>query len=96
MGLICTHTLEGIITSISPAASLSLGREEQELIGQPLSAILPPDRRTQLHAYLAKIKEDQSDSGVMELVASDGSQRFWAYHNVLDAEADPPYVLGHA
>lgn len=96
MGLICTHTLEGTITSINPAASLSLGREEQELIGQPLSAILPPDRRTQLHAYLAKIKEDQSDSGVMELVASDGSQRFWAYHNVLDTEADPPYVLGHA
>lgn len=96
MGLICTHTLEGAITSINPAASLSLGREEQELIGQPLSAILPPDRRMQLHAYLAKIKEDQSDSGVMDLVASDGSQRFWAYHNVLDTEADPPYVLGHA
>lgn len=96
MGLICTHTMEGIITSINPAASLSLGREEQELIGQPLSAILPPDRRMQLDAYLAKIKEDQSDSGVMELVACDGSQRFWAYHNVLDTEAEPPYVLGHA
>jgi len=96
MGLICTHTLEGTITSINPAASLSLGREEQELIGQPLSAILPPDRRMQLYAYLAKIKEDQSDSGVMELVARDGSRRFWAYHNVLDTEAQPPYVLGHA
>lgn len=96
MGLICTHTLDGTITSINPAASLSLGREEQELIGRPLSAILPPDRRMHLHAYLAKIKEDLSDSGVMELVASDGSRRFWAYHNVLDTEADPPYVLGHA
>lgn len=96
MGLICTHTLDGTITSINPAASFSLGREEQELIGRPLSAILPPDRRTQLHAYLAKIEEDLSDSGVMELVASDGSRRFWAYHNVLDTEADPPYVLGHA
>ncbi|WP_342589213.1 diguanylate cyclase [Stenotrophomonas sp. SAM-B] len=96
MGLICTHTLEGIVTSLNPAASLSLGREERELIGRPLSVILPPDRHIYLQAYLAKIKEDQSDSGVMELVASDGSRRFWAYHNVLDTEADPPYVLGHA
>ncbi len=33
---------------------------------------------------------------MMELVARDGSRRFWAYHNVLDTEAQPPYVLGHA
>ncbi|WP_102787940.1 GGDEF domain-containing protein [Stenotrophomonas bentonitica] len=55
-----------------------------------------PVRRMQLQAYLATIKEEQSDSGVMELVASDGSRRFWAYHNVLDRQAQPPYVLGHA
>ena len=96
MGLICTHTLEGIITSINPAASLSLGREEHELLGCPLSSVLPPDRHMYFQAYLAKIKEDLSDSGLMELIASDGSRRFWAYHNVVDTEADPPYVLGHA
>lgn len=96
MGLICTHTLDGIVTSINPAASLSLGREEQDLIGRPLAAILPPDRRTQLKAYMKKIVENQSDSGTMELLAADGSRRFWAYHNVLDMEGDPPYVLGHA
>lgn len=96
MGLICTHTLEGIITSINPAASLSLRREEHELLGCPLSSVLPPDRHMYFQAYLAKIKEDLSDSGLMELIASDGSRRFWAYHNVVDTEADPPYVLGHA
>lgn len=96
MGLICTHTLDGIITSINPAAALSLGRKEHDLINRPLSAFLPPERRAKFESYLSRIKADQSDTGTMELIASDGSRRIWAYQNVLDAEADPPYVLGHA
>lgn len=96
MGLICTHTLEGVVTSLNPAASLSLGRPEAEVIGHSLAAIIPLEKRAQLQGYLARIVENQSDSGVMELVAEDGSRRFWMYHNVLDNEADPPYVLGHA
>lgn len=96
LGLICTHTLEGVITSVNPAASLSLGRPEAELLGRSLAGIIPPERQGHLHNYLRRIIENQSDSGLMELVAEDGSRRYWAYHNVLDTQADPPYVLGHA
>ncbi len=96
LGLICTHTLSGEITSVNPAASLSLGRPEAELLGRSLAEIIPLERQDQLQYYLQRVAENQSDSGLMELVADDGSRRYWAYHNVLDAEADPPYVLGHA
>jgi len=96
LGLICTHTLDGTITSVNPAASLSLGRPEAELIGRTLAEIMPLERLEYLQYYLERIVENQSDSGLMELVAEDGSRRYWAYHNVLDTEADPPYVLGHA
>lgn len=96
MGLICTHTLEGVITSINPAASLSLGRPEADLIGHALAEVIPQERRPYLDAYLARIAKNQSDCGLMELVAEDGSRRFWMYHNVLDVASDPPYVLGHA
>jgi len=96
LGLICTHALDGTITSVNPAASHSLGRPEAELIGCSLATIIPEQKRAQFDAYLARITEHQSDSGMMELVAQDGSRRFWAYHNVMDVEADPPYVLGHA
>ena len=96
LGLICTHTLSGTITSVNPAASLSLGRPEAELLGRSLMEIIPVERREHLQLYLQRIAENQSDSGLMELLADDGSRRYWAYHNVLDTEADPPYVLGHA
>ncbi len=96
LGLICTHTLSGEITSVNPAASLSLGRPEAELLGRSLAEIIPLERQDQLQYYLQRVAENQSDSGLMELVADDGSRRYWAYHNVLDTEADPPYVLGHA
>ncbi|MFH7617580.1 hypothetical protein VSS93_29775, partial [Pseudomonas syringae pv. tagetis] len=33
---------------------------------------------------------------MIELIAADGARHYWAYHNVLDSEANPPYVLGHA
>lgn len=96
LGLICTHSLDGTITSVNPAASHSLGVAEGDLIGRPLTDIIPKDKQNAFKAYLARIQENESDSGMMELVALDGSRRFWAYHNVLDTESHPPYVLGHA
>lgn len=96
LGLICTHTLDGIITSVNPAASASLDRPESELVGHSLAEIIPEERQHLLQEYLQRIAENQSDSGVMELLAEDGSRRYWAYHNILDTEASPQYVLGHA
>jgi len=96
LGLICTHSLDGTLTSVNPAASHSLGASEADLVGRPLAELIPTERRPYFEAYLSRIHENQSDSGMMDLIAHDGSRRFWAYHNVLDTEADPPYVLGHA
>jgi len=96
LGLICTHSLDGTITSVNPAASHSLGMPEGALIGRRLVEVIPKEKRASFEDYLKRIAENASDSGTMELVAHDGSRRVWAYHNVLDTEADPPYVLGHA
>jgi len=96
LGLICTHSLDGTITSVNPAASHSLGLSKGDLIGRSLADLIPNGKQGAFKAYLARISEYQSDSGMMELVARDGSRRFWAYHNVLDTQSQPPYVLGHA
>ena len=32
----------------------------------------------------------------LELIARDGSLRYWDYHNVVDTEEGEPYVLGYA
>lgn len=96
LGLICTYSLDGTVTSVNPAASHSLGLSEGDVIGRSLADLIPKGKQDAFKAYLGRIQENESDSGMMELVARDGSRRFWAYHNVLDTQAQPPYVLGHA
>lgn len=96
LGLICTHTLDGTLTSVNPAAVQSLGYEESRMVGRSLCDLMRPDKRESFKAYLARIEQNHTDAGVIELLAADGSRRYWAYHNVLDSEADPPFVLGHA
>jgi diguanylate cyclase (GGDEF)-like protein/PAS domain S-box-containing protein len=96
LGLICTHTLEGVLTSVNPAAVQSLGFDETHMIGRSLCDLMPPEKRAAFKAYLARITVNHTDAGVIELIAADGTRHFWAYHNVLDSEANPPYVLGHA
>ncbi|WP_375070504.1 PAS domain S-box protein [Stenotrophomonas lactitubi] len=42
LGLICTHTLDGTLTSVNPAALQSLGYEERQIIGRSLCEYMPP------------------------------------------------------
>ncbi|WP_333627999.1 PAS domain S-box protein [Stenotrophomonas cyclobalanopsidis] len=96
LGLICTHTLDGTVTSVNPAAVQSLGFPESQMVGRSLCDLMPADKRDAFKAYLARIESNHTDAGVIELIAADGSRRYWAYNNVLDSEAHPPFVLGHA
>ncbi|AWH25482.1 PAS domain S-box protein [Stenotrophomonas sp. YAU14D1_LEIMI4_1] len=96
LGLICTHTLDGTLTSVNPAAMQSLGYDEAHVVGRSLGEFMPEDKQEHFAAYLRRIGANHTDSGVIELIAADGTRRYWAYHNVLDSEAQPPYVLGHA
>ena len=66
------------------------------MIGRSLCDLMPPEKREGFKAYLKRIQANHTDAGVIELIAADGTRHYWAYHNVLDTEADPPYVLGHA
>ncbi len=96
LGLICTHTLDGTLTSVNPAAMQSLGYDEAHVVGRSLGEFMPGGKQDHFAAYLRRITANHTDSGVIELIAADGTRRYWAYHNVLDSEAQPPYVLGHA
>lgn len=64
--------------------------------GRALVELVRPERHAALHGYLSRMVLDGQDSGVIELVAGDGSLRHWQYHNVLDVEADGTVVLAHA
>lgn len=96
LGLICTHDTSGILLSINPAAARLLGYPLADLLGRPLSDFMRPERHAGFLAYLERILNTGTDSGVMELISCDGSLHVWQYHNVLDDEGDDYYVLGHA
>lgn len=96
LGLICTHDHEGVLLSVNPAAARALGYSVGELLGRPLSDFMPESRRAAFRDYLLRVITTGSDSGVLQLQAKDGRHLMWQYRNVLDDEADEPYILGHA
>jgi diguanylate cyclase (GGDEF)-like protein/PAS domain S-box-containing protein len=96
-GLICTHSLEGVVLSANPAAAQALGYEVGELLGVNIRELIPEEPRTHFDDYLARIRANGSESGALFLTARNGELRVWEYNNLLCRDADGvPYVLGNA
>jgi PAS domain S-box-containing protein len=97
LGLMCSHDLDGVLLSINPAAAHSLGYEPEDGIGHNLREFLAPSVQPLFDAYLERIRHEPSDSGLLRLLARDGSERVWMYRNVRYEEPGvAPCVLGHA
>jgi diguanylate cyclase (GGDEF)-like protein/PAS domain S-box-containing protein len=96
LGLICTHDLDGALISVNPATARALDYSIGDLLGRNLADLMPDDRRHQFASYLKRVRENGSDSGLLPVVARDGSIRIWQYNNMLDTDGDEPFVLGHA
>lgn len=97
LGLVCIHSLDGRLLSVSPAAAKAFGYEAQEMIERPMRDFLPLDVRDNLAVYLDRIRQDGTASGLVRVVTRSGDERILAYSNVLRQESGKPaYVLGHA
>ncbi|PWU10419.1 MAG: hybrid sensor histidine kinase/response regulator [Terriglobia bacterium] len=97
LGLMCIHDLEGVLISINPAVAYSLGYSPEDGSGRNLRDFLAPAVRRRFDDYLRRIQENGHDSGMMRLLAKDGSERLWMYRNTLyQRQEGDPWVLGHA
>lgn len=99
LGLICTHDHEGVLLSLNPAAARLLGYSVGDLLGRSLTEFMRPERHAGFKQYLLRIMRNDSDDGVLELFARDGSRLIWMYRNVIDDNEDSggdPYVLCNA
>ena len=96
-GLICTHTLEGILLSVNHAGAQAFGYRPEEMIGRSLSAFLQPTAQAQFPAYLQQIRQEPTVRGLLHGRVKSGQECVLAFHNSRRAEpGQEPYVLGHA
>jgi len=97
LGLMCIHDLDGTLLFVNAAAARSLGWSPEDGVGANLRRFLAPDVVDQFDAYIGRIRANSEDSGLMRLVAKDGTERIWRYRNILQQEPGmTPRVLGHA
>jgi PAS domain S-box-containing protein len=97
LGLICTHTLDGTLLSVNPAAARQLGYEPADMVGRNLADFLAPAAYRVFADYLRQVSQEKSAGGLMSIMTKTGETRVWHYRNLLKEEPDsPPYVLGHA
>ncbi len=96
-GLIWTHDLTGVLMSINPAAAHLLGYEPAEVVGRDLREFVPEEHHSALAQYLERMKEQESDDGIVQVVTRGGDTRLLQYRNVRhDEPGREPYILAHA
>jgi len=97
LGLMCCHDPDGVLLWINPAAAKSLGYSPEEGIGMRLYSFLAPEMRPKFAEYLARIRANGVDSGIMRLMTRHGGHRIWMYRNILSDDPElPTHILGHA
>ena len=57
---IFSKTLDGIVTSWNRAAERMYGYPRQEMVGKPISILLPPDRPNEVRDILSRLKRGES------------------------------------
>lgn len=96
-GLIYAHDLDGAVLFMNPAATQALGYSSGEWVEKNLREFLVPSGRHLGDEYLERIRQQPTDSGLIRVVATDGTERIWLYHNARSEAAErPPYVLSYA
>src|SRR5262245_41529947 len=58
------ETLDGIITDWNPAAERLYGYAAAEVIGQPLTRVIPPERMAEANEILARVHQGESVEGL--------------------------------
>jgi len=95
--LLCIHDLQGNLLSCNPAPARILGYQVSELLKIPMRNFLAPEYRGEFDQYLARIKANGADSGLMMVVTRGGERRIWEYNNTLRTEGvASPVVRGMA
>ncbi len=94
LGMVFTHDLAGVLTSVNTHGAQSIGRTREQMVGHPLTDFMPEDRRDTFAEYLREVVEEGDVQGLLHLRHVDGDIRVIAYRNkLIQGAGRDPYVL---
>lgn len=97
LGLVCTHDLEGRLTSVNPAAAAASGFSAEELVGRSLGDFMSPRARSMLPLYLERVRSRGEDETILPLRHRSGEDRYWLCRSrLVERSTGPPEVVGYA
>ncbi|RYY34538.1 MAG: PAS domain-containing sensor histidine kinase [Sphingobacteriaceae bacterium] len=96
--LIFTHDMRGVIRSVNPAISSTLGYTEAEVTNNNLRNIVPVyDRNKIQREYLDKVRTQGTVNGISRVVHKTGQVLYLHYQGHLAGDdSNAPYVIGFA
>ncbi|HTH54317.1 MAG TPA: PAS domain S-box protein [Edaphobacter sp.] len=95
LGMVFTHDMRGRLLSLNAHGAETMGRTIEEMLGLPLSDLVPVKRRAAILEYLKAVSEEGEAQGLLHLAHSDGEIRVIAYRNrLIRVPGRTPYVLG--
>ena len=97
LGLVCVHSLDGVLRSVNPAAAAALGVMQEDAMGRPLTEFMRHEDAHHIAGYLARLADIGRDEGLLPVLRRDGVPRVWRYKSVISHIAgEEPLVVGHA
>ena len=97
LGLVCTHDLDGRLTSVNPAAAAASGFSPAELAGRSLGDFMSPKAQSMLPLYLERMRSRGEDETMLPIRTRSGEDRYWLCRSRLVEHSNgPPEVVGYA
>ncbi len=95
LGIVMTHDLEGVITSVNNAVTKLLGYEKDFIIGKSVEDFLQADYKALFANYLKEIKSVGMSNGFMNVVDNKGKVHTLKYRNVIAKDPNGEhFVIG--
>jgi diguanylate cyclase (GGDEF)-like protein/PAS domain S-box-containing protein len=96
-GYVFLHDVGGRLLQVNAAAAQALGLPAASLVGRSLADFQPRRNRPEFEAYLARLRKQGQDEGVLLMRAADGGHRHWRYSCRLTTPVDGrAHVVGNA
>jgi PAS domain S-box-containing protein len=94
LGMVFTHSLDGVVLSINAHGAQGIGRQVQDVVGHSLSEFIEPERLHLLEPYFASLNQSGEAQGLLHLRHTNGEVRVTAYRNrLIEEPGRAPYVL---